>query len=532
MPSLFTEWGIVVKWPLLALLIASLLLATACFRSKPPLPSSIASLPTVPPPAATTPPPYGVGNAPQQRPAATQDNTITTFVPSIARQVSPAVRPDVTINVSKPSDLTTDLRGLDLSKVDLSGSEPLLSLSMFDTDTIWPGKLPNDFFPDQWLQNGLNPGLGIDKLHSQGITGKGVNIAMIGEPILTSHQEIKDNLADYEEFSTISPLADPHATAVASLLVGKTVGIAPEAKLYYFAASMGKTQEDVDAFHLDYDGYRRAFDRIYQINQQLSADDRIKIVVVDGYLEELRIIQTRKETISLYSANWQAMYQSLLKLDLSGVYIMDYNDLRNGGGGWGVFTLSRDPGEDVNDVGNYAISSTLLKAEEAERNIQGANFSEVTQNSVLVPTEHRTLASAYGDKVYTHYAAEPVVYAPPSNPAHLDDGFGQAFYAGLYALCLQWNRDLTPESFGAAARDSYFVRGDLTYLSDEQKKFLRSTKMYSAYSDAEFNAALGITEKLAYDGWEFSGGNYVRREMSISAQVIDPVKLLANYTTK
>ena len=72
-----------------------------------------------------------------------------------------------------------DIRSYDVSGFDLRDKGDILSTVTFDTDTVWPEKLPEGFLPDQILETGKDPGLGIRALHEQGITGKGVSIAII-----------------------------------------------------------------------------------------------------------------------------------------------------------------------------------------------------------------------------------------------------------------------------------------------------------------------------------------------------------------
>ena len=87
------------------------------------------------------------------------------------------------------------------------------------------------------MEWGKNSGLGILQLRAQGVTGQGVNAAVIDGPLLTEHQEYADRLQLYEEINILDPKweAAPHGSAVASLALGKTVGVAPEANLYYVA---------------------------------------------------------------------------------------------------------------------------------------------------------------------------------------------------------------------------------------------------------------------------------------------------------
>jgi subtilisin family serine protease len=92
------------------------------------------------------------------------------------------------------------------------------------------------------MELGKNPGFDLDKLHSSGITGKGVSIAIIDQALLVDHEEYKDNLKMYEEIhwpSDKNDQAQMHGSAVTSIAVGKTVGVAPGADLYYIAEQHG-----------------------------------------------------------------------------------------------------------------------------------------------------------------------------------------------------------------------------------------------------------------------------------------------------
>ncbi len=54
--------------------------------------------------------------------------------------------------------------------------------------------------------------------------------------LLVDHQEYRDRIRLYEEINIDKGTpAQMHGAAVASIAVGKTVGVAPEADLYYIA---------------------------------------------------------------------------------------------------------------------------------------------------------------------------------------------------------------------------------------------------------------------------------------------------------
>ena len=94
-----------------------------------------------------------------------------------------------------------DLRGYDLSTLDLSGSLNDLLHATFDDGTVWPpeDRMPQGFDRQRIMELGKDPGLGVRDLHARGITGKNVGIAIIDQTLLVDHQEYADQLRLYEE---------------------------------------------------------------------------------------------------------------------------------------------------------------------------------------------------------------------------------------------------------------------------------------------------------------------------------------------
>ena len=132
-----------------------------------------------------------------------------------------------------------DLRGYNLARLDLRQAGAGLQHAVFDDKTIWPApdRLPKDFDRARIVEVGKNPGLGIRSLQAKGITGRGVGLAIVDSPLLTEHQEYVERLRLYEEINVHRDTeAHMHGCAVASVAVGKTVGVAPEADLYFIGA--------------------------------------------------------------------------------------------------------------------------------------------------------------------------------------------------------------------------------------------------------------------------------------------------------
>ncbi len=185
-----------------------------------------------------------------------------------------------TLTVESLSELSlgfVGLSGMDLSTKDLSQlSTGVLAGLAFDSYTKWPTELPEGFEPEAWLEKARDPGLGIRELHAQGITGSGISVAVFDKPILNNHEEFGGQL-DYRQIAPDS--ADRwhwhfHGIAVASILGGKTVGVAPDAQLYYFANPMvGR--------HFHY--YSLGIDEVIRLNQTLPTEDRIRLISIsDG----------------------------------------------------------------------------------------------------------------------------------------------------------------------------------------------------------------------------------------------------------
>jgi len=165
-----------------------------------------------------------------------------------------------------------DLRGYDLSGLDLRNSLKDLSYADFDDKTTWPpaDKMPAGFDWKQIMNLGKNPGLNLQTLHGEGITGKNIGIAIIDQTLLVDHQEFADRIQLYEETADIQGASySMHGPAVASIAVGKTVGVAPEADLYFIATAMCSqgTYESNDFACL-----AKSVLRIIEINRQLPSD--------------------------------------------------------------------------------------------------------------------------------------------------------------------------------------------------------------------------------------------------------------------
>jgi hypothetical protein len=133
-----------------------------------------------------------------------------------------------------------------------------------------------------------NPGEEVRRLHARGLTGRNVAIAIIDGPLLTEHREYADRLRWYDEID-VAP-GDParwHATAVASIAAGKTVGVAPEADLYFVGLGMIWSREPIGNLFV---AFRRAthtgmplalaIRRILEMSRRLPPGRRIRVMSI------------------------------------------------------------------------------------------------------------------------------------------------------------------------------------------------------------------------------------------------------------
>ena len=170
----------------------------------------------------------------------------------------------------------------------LSGCVPNIT---FNSDTVFPNTMPKGYDPDAILEAGKNPGLGIRSLHERGITGSGVGIAIIDQPLYTGHPEYSGQLALYEEIHVIPDEdASMHGSAVSSIAVGKSCGVAPGAKLYYWAVNFSKkiyNMDSDDASIAFADGLAVAIDRVLEVNKSLPQNEKIRVISISRGFDNL-----------------------------------------------------------------------------------------------------------------------------------------------------------------------------------------------------------------------------------------------------
>ena len=198
-----------------------------------------------------------------------------------------------------------DVRFKDMHQLDLSTRAGLPATLWFNQQTVWPPTTVVD--PSNLLTRAMNPGLGVRKLHENGLTGKGVNVAIIDQPLYADHPEFAGKIAAYHDVGCQSE-SSMHGPAVLSLLVGTKCGTAPEARVYFVAAPSWTADTAFQA---------KALDWIIEQNAKLPAKEKIRVVSISGAPSGPG--SPFKKNTELWDPAWQrAEKAGILVLDCTG----------------------------------------------------------------------------------------------------------------------------------------------------------------------------------------------------------------------
>jgi len=306
-----------------------------------------------------------------------------------------------------------DLRSTDVSNLDFSDKKEDLMNADFDSKTKWPHSLPKEFNTETIMDYGKDPGLNLNKLHEKGITGKGVGIAIIDQVLLTDHDEYKDRLKFYEEIHAQDETS-MHGAAVASIAVGKNVGVATEANLYYIAVEPS-TLNSNNEMVMDFTYTAKAINRILEINKTLPNDEKIRVISTSiGWNPDQKGFKEVDDAVKM------AQEQNILVISsfLNRYYPFNFNG------------LGRNPLSNPDDVNSYTPGNFWEKRFYDDYQ----NYEKNINNTLLVPMDSRCTASPTGTSDYVFYANGGVSWSIP-------------YISALYALGCQVNPDITPEMF-------------------------------------------------------------------------------------
>ena len=310
-----------------------------------------------------------------------------------------------------------DIRGTDVSRIDAQRDLESLLYATFDDQTHWPQSLPDNFSPSRIMELGRNPGLGIRRLHSQGITGKGVGLAIIDQTLLVEHIEFKENLKLFEEIHSAGHQASMHAPAVASIAVGKTVGVAPDADLYFISETHGRYKGR--EFTWDFSYLAKAIERIIEINRSLPKDRKIRVLSISvGWTPKRK--------------GYKAVVSIVKKAIKEGIFVVSTSIHDSYGPNFRFDGLGRLPNLDPEQSASYSPGLFRIAG------LLNGTQKEIDENTLLVPMDSRCTASPGGNENYVFYRSGGWSWSVP-------------YIAGLYALACQARPSITPEIFWKTA---------------------------------------------------------------------------------
>ncbi len=356
--------------------------------------------------------------------AARQLPALPAMFPKIDRRPQPetfnrgALASIPTYNPNSDDGWQVDLRNYDLSGLDLRPSSNDLMYADFDSQTTWPPaeRMPPDFDWKRMMELGKNPGLDMRVLHAHGINGQGVGIAIIDQPLLVDHQEYAERLQLYEEINIKAPgdRAAMHGAAVASIAVGKTIGVAPQADLYYIGSWTGDWGVGPQGFEWNFQYYAQAVRRVLKINEQLPEGRKIRVIAMQvGWMPD------KKGYDDITAAVNEAKSDGLFVVSSSIEETYSFQ----------LLGLGRAPLNDPDQSESYEPGMFWARS--------FFNGPRLT-SCLLVPMDSRTTASPTGAGEYVFYRQGGLSWAIP-------------YVAGMYALAAQVNPSITPDQFWSQA---------------------------------------------------------------------------------
>lgn len=220
-----------------------------------------------------------------------------------------------------------------------------------------------------------------------------------------------------------------HGPAVASIAVGKTIGVAPEAKLYFIAETHGHFENNT--FNFDASIIADSILRVLDINQYLPENEKIRVISISrGY--------------NASDIGYQELTDAIDKANNENIFVittstnMYYN--------FSLFGMNRDYLKDPDDFNSYLPAGWI--AEDFYANPNAYN------DMIMVPMGSRTYASCTGTENYEIGREGGLSWAVP-------------WCAGFYALCCQVKPDITPDEFIDAVKSTAvtidLVHDDNTY---------------------------------------------------------------------
>jgi hypothetical protein len=319
----------------------------------------------------------------------------------------------------------------DASNADFSGKPDLLASLRFNQKTVWPEakRMPASPTPDALLKAAMNPGLGVRELHARGITGKGVAVGIVDQPLFAEHPEYAGKIFAYHDVGT-GQQTSMHGPAVASLLVGKNIGTAPEARLYFVAAP---------SWNRDSADQARALEWLLEQNRKLPNQEKIRVVSVSG---------APSGQGSPFTANHERWDKAVEAAEREGVLVLDCTSHH------GIIGTCWFDGTDRERPSRCVPGSP------------GLGQPRPDARRVLAPTSSRTTAEVYekGDYGYQYMGRGGVSWAIP-------------YVAGVLAMGWQVRPEMTAKEMVSLLFQSAYRR-DSGILIVDPPAFIRAVEQH------------------------------------------------------
>ena len=285
------------------------------------------------------------------------------------------------------------------SKINVDLSDKLglaYSLSVSNiTEFLKP--VPDGYDKTKLIEWGKYPGLNVDILHKHGFTGKGAVIAYIDHPFI-KHEQYSDSRIHYKNNTNSDN--SMHGPAVLSLLVGKDIGTAPEAEIYFYADGAW----DGDQTH-----QAECLYQIIEQNKSLPEGKKIRMVGFSDNIDES-------------DENADAFRKAVKACDDAGVMV------------W--------------FCGEYGPASFIPYADKNNYvNLMSEHWWKMgNPRLVFIPTGSRTTAATMGGAEYTYWAGGGLSWAMP-------------YALGLYAIAIEIDPNLNQDELRKMIVDTAYVDG-------------------------------------------------------------------------
>lgn len=286
----------------------------------------------------------------------------------------------------------------------------------------------------QLLEEAKDPGLGVRGLHEQGITGEGVNVAIIDQNLMLDHPEYADCVAayyasDYNHWDETEEMGSMHAPAVLSILAGKTIGVAPGAKVY-FAAAPG--------WEMDAAYYADCLYWIIEQNEALPEGEKIRVVSVSA-------APVRWADGGGYE-NEDQWAEAIAAAEKAGMLVIDCRESEETS-----FVFSSYCADGHSDDARQYIPGYPTWGLDAASDKWGGKWAKY----IFAPTSFRTTAQEYrkGNYIYTHWGEGGMSWSVP-------------YAAGVLALGWQVNPELDAQTMRELLFASAWVNEDGCHMID------------------------------------------------------------------